>query len=159
MNGERPVSGAGPLLTDASAAFLVLNEARHRMLGRLFGISRDDEKLLTLILILVVADALHSKASSVRQGPSVADAVLGVGALNDAAHRLAGDWPQDSPVLLALVVGAVVWKHHPLARLSIRGVRGSIHGAITGVRKARAYGAGRWPARPADGRTRLPAAA
>ncbi len=153
MSGERPVSGAGVLFGDVSAVFLVLNEEWRRTLARLFGISRDDSMLVTLILIGVAAEALHRKTSWIRKRPSAADAVLGAGALSDAAQRLAGDWSQDTPFLLALVALAVVWKHHPLARISIRGARGSIHGALTGWRKARTYGGGPAAARPVvDGR-------
>ncbi len=153
MSGERPVSGAGVLFGDVSAVFLVLNEEWRRMLAQLFGISRDDSMLLTLILLGVGAEALQRKTSSIVKHPSGADAVLGVSALNGAAQRLAGDWSPDTPLLLALVALAVVWKHHPLARISIRSARGSIHGAVRGWRKARAYGAAPAPARPVlDGR-------
>ncbi len=72
---------------------------------------------------------------------------------------LAGEWSQDTPFLLALVAFAVVWKHHPLARVSIRGVRGLIDAAVTGLRRARSYGVDRAPARPVvDSRTRFPEA-
>jgi hypothetical protein len=93
MNRDEPASGDRLLFRDASVALLVLDEARHRMLVRLFGISRDDSLLVTTILIGAAAGALHDKAAAIRKAPSpsVSDTVIGAAVLGEAAHRVAGE--------------------------------------------------------------------
>jgi hypothetical protein len=142
MNRDEPVSGARLLFRDASVALLVLDEAWPRMLVRLFGISRDDSPLVTAILIGLAAGALHDKAAAIRKAPSpsASDTVIGAAVLDEAAHCVAGEWSREAPFFLPLVAFAVIWKYHPLARVSIRAVRASIRGAITSVRRVRAYG-------------------
>jgi hypothetical protein len=151
MSPNQPSSGPALLFRDTTAALLVLNEARNRLLTRLFGTSRDESLILSIILIGALADALHEKAAAARNvpGPKATDVAMAAAVLNEGAHRATGDWARGTPFFVPLLAFAVIWKYHPLAKVSLRGARASVHGAVTEWRKAKAYGS-----HPADGGVR-----
>ena len=141
MSGGQRLGGAPMLFVDASAALMVLNEARRRMIVRLFGIPRNESFVVTVILLSLLADALDDRTTAVRSGgPSTSDTMIAGVAAREVAHRVAGDASRGVPLFVGLVIAAVVWRNHPLARVSVRGGRASIHGAIASWRRARAYG-------------------
>ncbi|MGO9959568.1 MAG: hypothetical protein ACLP50_26925 [Solirubrobacteraceae bacterium] len=127
---------------------MVLEDARRRLLVRLFGIAREDQLIITLILFGLAADALSKKAAAIARapGPTVPSSLMGAAALNEGAHWLAGEWSQDTPLLVPLVAFAVIAKYHPVVTGSIRAVRASIHGAVIEWRKALTYGVRPTPA-------------
>ncbi len=125
-----------------TAALLVLEDARRRLLVRLFGVPRDDQLIITLILFGIAAEALRSKAVAIAKapGPSAPSDLMGAAAFNEGAHWVAGESSRDTPLLVPLVAFALIAKYHPVVTGSIRAVRASIHGAVTEWRKALAYG-------------------
>ena len=126
-------------LTDAHIASLLFNEARRRTLERLFGISRDSSPLVTVIVLRVLAGLVQPPAPirKVATRPSVTDTAIGVAALNETAHRIAGDSSRETPFLGPLVAFALIAKYHPVAQGAIRAARGSIRGAIGSERMLR----------------------
>ncbi len=136
MNSVEHVGGARMAITDAIIALLLLEEGRDRILARVFGVSRDQSFLVTLIAIGVAAQALRGKTEAIRSsGPSVADAAIGAAVLKEGAYRIAGDWSRDTQSFGSLVAFALVARHHPV----FRGVRSSLRGAKASSRRARTF--------------------
>lgn len=142
MNRGQHASGARLLFGDAILAFLLLNEARRRIVGAVLGVAEDNTGLVTIFALGAVAEMLSDKAPPVRRPPppSIADTAIGVGALNEMAYRIAGDWSRRTPFFGALVAFAMLEKSfRPMLRGSLRGVRGSSRAVISGSRKIRTF--------------------
>ena len=97
-------------IIDSRLAFAVLNHLRYQALNRVFGISRDQANVLTVVLLLGAADGTLQAARRVRgmrlhvSGP---DAALAGIALRDAALGAAGPSTRQVPgagTLLALAM-------------------------------------------------------
>jgi hypothetical protein len=135
-------AGARPLFGDAILAFLLLNEARRRVVGAVFGVAEENSGLVTIFAIGAAVEMLSDKAPSIRKPapPSIADTAIGAGALNEMAYRIAGDWSRSMPFFGALVALALLEKSfRPMLRGSVRGVRGSSRAVISGSRKIRTF--------------------
>jgi len=124
-------SGTKLLVSDARIMLLLLREARNRTCERVFGVSRDDSAIVTLIAVATLAHAVHGKVHDVVSAPGMPgwnDTLLGAGALKEAVHVLAGDFSRETPVLPALIVAAVIAHHlRPWARVSLHDVRAISH--------------------------------
>lgn len=120
-------AGAKLLATDARVALLLLREIRGRVCEGLFGVSRDDSALVTFIALATLAHAVRNSvhdAITAPGAPTWNDAVIGVGALKEGAHWIAGDWSRDVPVVPALIVAAVIGQHlRPWLRISLHDVK------------------------------------
>jgi hypothetical protein len=108
----RPEFGAGQLfLTDSRLAFAVLNHLRYQALNRVFGVSRDQANVLTVVLLLGAADGAYEAArriSGMRPHVSGTDAALGAFALRDAALGVAGPSGREVPGFGTLVAFAML---------------------------------------------------
>jgi hypothetical protein len=106
-----PGFGTGQLfLADSRLVLLVLNHLRYQALHRVFGVSREQANLLTVILLAAVADgAYHSarRVTGVRPHVAGSDAALGAIALRDTALRMTGPSGREIPGFGALVVFAI----------------------------------------------------
>ena len=58
------VDGGRLLMRDVRVASLLVGDARDRAMARLFGVSRDQAGLLTLVIALMLAQAVHDKVES-----------------------------------------------------------------------------------------------
>ena len=95
---------------DSLLALSVLNHLRYQALHRVFGVSRQQANVLTVVLLLGAADGTYEAArriSGMRLTVSGADAALGAIALRDAALGIAGPGVRQVPgggTLLALAI-------------------------------------------------------
>ena len=137
--GAKSPGAARLLLGETIIAVLLLNEARRLVVARVFGVSREDSNVVTVIAAGSLAGGLHDRAArvlGVRPHPSIAAAAIGAGALKETAHGVAGDWSRTTPFFGALVALAVLERSFgPMLRGSFRGVRGSVHGVRAGSRR------------------------
>ena len=96
--------------TDSLLALSVLNHLRYRALHRVFGLSREQANVLTVVLLLGAADGTYAAARRIggmRLHVSGADAALGAIALREAALGVAGPSVRQVPgagTLLALAI-------------------------------------------------------
>ena len=121
--------GARRLLgTDVRVALLLMTEARHRAAARLFGASRDDSFLLTVIAFGALAGAMSTTAATVRSSPSVGDMVMGAAVVKSTVHGIAGGLTGDTPYAGTLIVSALLWHHfRPAVSGSVRDVEAFSH--------------------------------
>jgi hypothetical protein len=108
---EREITGAHLLAADLRLGLLLANEARHRTIERLFGVSRDQANLLTLIALGVAAQATHDQLKRMLKapgGPNRGDTFLAVGVVNGLLHELAGESADEVPFFGPLVALALV---------------------------------------------------
>lgn len=135
------------LFGDSIIAFLLLNDARHRIVARVFGVSREDSNLVTTAAIGSVANGLQGGAARVRGArvrPTVFELGVGGALVKETTHRVAGDWSRTTPLFGALIAVVVLEKSlGPALRGSARGVRSSVHGGMTLSRGVRALVGGR----------------
>jgi hypothetical protein len=131
-----PGFGTGQLfLADSRLIFLVLNHLRYQALHRVFGVSREQANLLTVILLAAVADgAYHSARRVTHIRPRVAggDAALGAIAVRDTALRLTGPAGREIPGFGALVVFAIA------GAVALPGLRRAAHGIHVAEQSMRA---------------------
>jgi hypothetical protein len=124
-------SGARLLTTDMGVMLVLLNQARYRVVERMFGVSEENSWLVTAIAVAALAQAVQGKAGQVIRvppGPSLGDTLVGTGMLRAAAHGIAGDWARDTPQFGTLIAIAVVGSAcRPLLRLSFRDVKAVSH--------------------------------
>ncbi len=126
-HGEE-ISGTRLLRTDIRMACMLLNEARHRTIQGVFGVSRDQSNLVTLIALGVLAQGTHHHAVRVLKapGPRPADAVLGTAVLKELVHGIAGPDSKDTPLIGTLVAIAVLGRlSRPVFEDSFRAIRAS----------------------------------
>jgi hypothetical protein len=132
-DSDEDSGGLRLLINDMTVAYLLLVEARHRVAARLFGVSRDDSFLVTLIALGVLAGALHDRASRVIAAPGVpsfGDTLLAAGVIKESVHGIAGAWSKDTPLFNTLLAIAVLGNLlRPVLRVSFRDVKASAHSA------------------------------
>ena len=127
------VAGARLLVSDVRAALLLVDEARYRVIKRLFGVSRDRSWPVTLIALALVAHAAHEKSDQMLRGPggpTRSDVALGVATLRELLIAIPRRSSQDTPLVGTLVtlavVGALV---RPGLSRTVNGIRTSSHRA------------------------------
>ena len=125
---------------------LLLNEGRHRVVGRLFGVSRADANIVTVVALSSLASAAAAAAArlrSARPHPSIAGAAVGAVVVKEAAHGIAGEWSRTTPLFAGLVTLVALEKSFgPALRGSFRAARGTSNAAVGTIRRARAFVAG-----------------
>jgi hypothetical protein len=133
---------------DAAIVVLLLNDVRHRTVARVFGVSRDDSNLVTVLAIGSAAVAVHGTAARVRRigrYPSGSDSFIGAAVLREAALGIAGEPSRAVPAAGALVALALLGtSSRPVLRGALRTTRGSIVGVITAPQRLRAFARGRY---------------
>lgn len=118
--------------SDLRVAFLLFNDARYRLIRRLFGVSRRDQvNVVTVIGLLLLADAAHEKVEGLVTGPggpTRSDVLFVSGALNGMLENLGGSHIQETPLLGTLVAGALLaGASRGVARRTTHGVRSGSH--------------------------------
>ncbi|HZO79293.1 MAG TPA: hypothetical protein VFB39_14725 [Solirubrobacteraceae bacterium] len=97
--------------SDPRLAYVLLKEARSRTLERVFGTPRDQQFLLTLILLGMTGRAVAARANWIRRivpHPTRSDVLIGNSLLDEAAHMIAGDSTLDTPLVGSLVAFALL---------------------------------------------------
>lgn len=98
--------------SDPRIAYVLLKEARCRTLERVLGVPRDQQFLLTLVLLGMAGRAVAVRSqralNSVPGRPSRNGLLLGSSMLDEAAHMLAGDSTPDAPLVGTLVAFALL---------------------------------------------------
>jgi hypothetical protein len=124
----------GPLRleTDLRLAFLLLNEARYRTLESVFGLSRDQANLATLVLLSSLAGSagqrVHRMMSQPPPVPTRGDTVLGVSLMRELVQSIAGPASRDTSTFGTLVaVAAMGGVALPIVRRSIRAAESGLH--------------------------------
>ena len=107
--------------SDPRLAWVLLKEARARILERAFGVPKDHQFLLSLILLgmagRAVASGTQRALNSVPWPPSRNGLLVGTSLLDGGAHMLAGDSTPDAPLVGSLVAFALLSAlGRPLAR-------------------------------------------
>jgi hypothetical protein len=126
--------GANLLLSDLRVAYLLLNELRYRSVGRVFGLSRDQANVLTAVILLMLAQAVHDNTVRLLGAPGAPSAhgtllsAAGVsGALSSVAGAPASAVPGAGALLGIAVLGAAMV---PAAR-SLHALRTESHRLTT----------------------------
>jgi hypothetical protein len=131
------------LISDLRVAFLLANHARYRAITRLFGVSPDQVNLMTLIVILLVADKAYdgmTRVVRVPGAPSLGDGLLAGGALRESARAIAGPAARDTPLLGVLVMAALLGNTvRPAVAKSIHEIRTSSHRMALGFHHRYGY--------------------
>jgi hypothetical protein len=145
--GLEAVSSARRFLGDAIIALGVLNEARHRAVGAVFGAPREADNLVTLFVILAFARAVHrvvaaprTQVRKVRSSPTaVGDTMIGTAALKETLDSVSGHPSRDTSSAAALIVFAVLAHSlRPAAERTVRAVGESVRGVVVEARRIRA---------------------
>ena len=133
---------------DAGIVLLLLNNARHRLVARVYGVSRDDSNLVTVVAIGSAAVAVHGTAARVRRMrlyPSGPGSAIGAAVLRETALGIAGEPSRTVPFVGALVTFAVVGSScRPVLRGVVRTTRGSVVRVITAPQRLRAFARDRY---------------
>jgi hypothetical protein len=122
--------GGGRLLvSDARLAFLFANQARHRALVRLFGVSPDQATLLTLVIVTMLGGTAHRKVQRLVRTPSLpsqSDGLLAGASARELLWSLAGSPSREMPFSGALLAIAIVGgTTGPSVVRTLRGFRAS----------------------------------
>jgi hypothetical protein len=123
-------------LGDARLAAGAINYGRHLALGRVFGVSRAQENLLTFVLALAAADAALTAAHRVLHAPfhlSGSNAAAGGVLVHEAVLGIAGPGARKVPLAGTLLTVAMLGALVPGVRRTAR----SIHDAELRVRRQR----------------------
>jgi hypothetical protein len=137
VNGNATLGAGRLVLGDSLIALLLLNEARHHVVARLYGVPREDSNQMTAIAIASMAGGLQNGARvlGAHAVPSVAVTAMGAAVLKETAHGIAGDASRTTPAFGALIAFAVIWRSFgPSVHASYHGARRALHGAEAGTR-------------------------
>src|SRR5437763_10538297 len=89
--------------SDPRLAYVLLREARGRTLERAFGVPREHQFLLTLVLLGMAGRAAAARSqralNSVPGRPSRNGVLIGSSMLDEAVHMIAGDSTPDAPLV------------------------------------------------------------
>ncbi len=110
----RQATGATLLLSDVRTAWVLVDELRYRALARLFGVSRSQANLVTIVGISMLAEAVHDRAVQVLTAPIAPtgmDGVLFVAGARGLLREVAGPPSAAIPGAAALMAFAVVGGH------------------------------------------------
>jgi hypothetical protein len=116
------------LETDLRIACLLLNETRYRTLQSVFGLSRQQANLATLVLLMMLGTSTRQRAHRMMSGPPPVprpgDASIGVTAMREVVQSIAGPASRDTSMFGTLVtVAAVGGVALPVVRRSMRTAR------------------------------------
>ena len=109
------LSSARLFVGDAVIAFRLLNEARHRIMSRVFGMPREHSNLMTLFVIAAFVRALQRAAAApgtqvrkARSSPTaVGDTMIGAAVARETVNSIAGHPARDTPFAAALIALAM----------------------------------------------------
>ena len=149
MSANNNVGFARLFFGDAAIVLLLLNNVRHRMVARVFGVSREDSNVVTVVAIGSAAVAVHATATrvrrSIRRHPSLPDTAIGAAVLRGTALGIAGEPSRAVPAFGGLVALALLGRSsRPALRGAFRTTRGSVRGVATAPYRLRAFARGRY---------------
>lgn len=132
-DGGHYFGGAKLLFTDARVVRLLIKEGRHRAVARMFGVSEEQELLVTAIALGTLAGAIHRKLAPVLQGPgrpSMSGTVVGASLARESAHAIVGPWSRDTPLFGTMVTLVVLGTiSRPVIKVLYHDVRAAAHTA------------------------------
>lgn len=136
-------SGGGQVLAgDLRIAFLVINEGRHKLLHSVFGCTRQEANLVTLIGAGMVAHSVNRRLRRLISGPMPppGDNMLAVVGVRELLTATAGPGVRDTPgqpdlLLLAILASGGA----PVLVKSLRGLRRAGHNLDSGFRHRYGY--------------------
>jgi hypothetical protein len=98
-------------LADSRLAFLLANEVRHKVMQGVFGVSRENENLLTAIIVVAGAGAAFEGTRRALRAPMRAigsEGVAGAFVMREAGIAMAGPTVGAAPMFGSLVAFALV---------------------------------------------------
>ena len=132
METSAPFGTPQLFLTDSRLLLAVLNHLRYQALNRVFGTSREQANVLTVVLLLGAADSAYEAARRISgMRLRVSDAGLGAIALREAGLGVAGPSARAVPGFGALVAVAL------LGGLAAPGLRRTAHRMRAAERRVR----------------------
>ncbi len=131
---DKVVMPLGParLETDLRILFLMLNEGRYRSLTALFGLSRQQSNLASLVLLGMIGHRLgqgwHRLMSGPPPVPGAGDSALGVAGVRELVQTVAGPASRDTSMFGTLVaVAAAGGIALPVVRRGMGAVESASH--------------------------------
>jgi hypothetical protein len=99
------------LLVDMRVAFILVNDARLRVLTRLFGTTQDEANLVTLMALLVAGQAARARLQRLPhfRFPPAGDVMLFSGSAREVARSVAGPTISQQPAALTLISMALMY--------------------------------------------------
>lgn len=127
---RRDVGGADLLVSDLRFALLLISEARFRAMARLFGVSRDQANLVSLIALALLVERAHSTWEWLNAGPaSSADGLFAAASMREALTGVAGPASRRDPLYGILLMAAVLLSGtNPAVKASLRQIKAGAHG-------------------------------
>ena len=149
MSANSNVGFARLFFGDAAIVLLLLNNVRHRMVARVFGVSREDSNLVTVVAIGSAAVAVHATATRVRRRSGVTHLSRTPRSeppsLRGTALGIAGEPSRAVPAFGGLMALALLGRSsRPALRGALRTTRGSVRGVATAPYRLRAFAQGRY---------------
>jgi hypothetical protein len=128
------LSGARLFVGDGVVVFRLLNEARHRLMSRVFKMPREHSNVMTLFVIAAFLRALQRAAAApgtqvrkARSSPTaVGDTIIGAAAARETVNSIAGRPARDTPFAAGLIAFA----------LTAYGLRAAVRRLVHEVRPA-----------------------
>jgi len=127
--------GDADFRSDLTVAFMLLNDARHRVLHRYLGVNREQGNLVTAVALLMVAEGALAGAQRARRSvphpPSLAGTAMGMTVLTEGVFRmLAGVSVRNAELAGSLVLIVVIGKQlQRRGHTAMDGVRAGVDGA------------------------------
>jgi len=152
------LSSARLFVGDAVIALRLLNETRHRIMSRLFGMPRDHSNLITLFVLGASVRALQRAAAApgtqvrkARSSPTAAgDTMIGVAAARETVNSIAGHPARDTPLAAELIALAMtVYACRTATKRLLHAVRPTIRRIAAAAHRARAV-MRRWGISPSN---------
>jgi hypothetical protein len=97
--------------SDVRTALLLLNEARYRGLARIFGVSRTQANVVTVIGLVALADATRDRVNWLLNAPGTpasTDGFLSGAVAEELFHEVAGPSSRTTPFLGAIVMAGLL---------------------------------------------------
>jgi hypothetical protein len=136
LSGLEDVEGARLLTSDLTTLALLLNEGRYRTMKRVFGLSREQANLATMVLLLGVTAATREsaiKALKAPGGPTVPDVAIAMGISREALHAVAGRSFDKAPLFGTLItLAALAHISRPVVSRTTHAIHTRTHRALLG---------------------------
>ena len=152
------LSGVRLFAGDSVVAFRLLNEARHRIVSRVSGMSREDSNLMTLFVFAALVRGVNRAAAApgkqvrkARSSPTaVGDTMIGAGVTSETVNSIAGHPARDTPFAAALIAFALALHafRQPIRRL-LHAVRQQLRHVVGAAHRVRAV-MRRWGISPSN---------
>jgi hypothetical protein len=140
---ETSLGAGGSVFGNSIIVLLVFNEYRHRIVGHVFGVSREDSNRMTVIAAGSLAEGLQGGAARVLAAgavPTAVVAVIGAGAVRATAEAIAGEPTRSVPFFGGLIAFAVLGRSFiPMMQRSFGGARASARGVTGAARRLQAH--------------------